>query len=74
MTCCIRRKHQLENPGIENVLEAAKIGGVDISIISNPLHDMRDKDRSQQLETVQRHNRYMAHLLEKHDSICRLVG
>ena len=24
---------------IENVLEAAKIGGVDISIISNPLHD-----------------------------------
>ena len=42
---------------IENVLEAAKIGGVDISIISNPLHDMRDMDRSQQLETVQRHNR-----------------
>ena len=30
---------------------------------------MRDMDRSQQLETVQRHNRYMAHLLEKHDSI-----
>ena len=54
---------------IENVLEAAKIGGVDISIISNPLHDMRDMDRSQQLETVQRHNRYMAHLQEKHDSI-----
>jgi hypothetical protein len=57
---------------IENVLEAAKIGGVDISIISNPLHDMRDMDRSQQLETVQRHNRYMAHLQEKHDFDLRL--
>ena len=54
---------------IDNVLEAAKIGGIDVSVISNPLHDMRDMDRGQQLETVRRHNRYMAHLQQKHDSI-----
>ena len=49
-------------PGtIENVLEAAKIGGVDISVISNPLHNMRDMDRAQQLERCQRQNRYNAH-------------
>src|SRR5580700_2991895 len=48
-------------PGtIENVLEAAKIGGVDISVISNPLHNMRDMDRAQQLERCQRQNRYNA--------------
>ena len=32
---------------IENVLEAQKIGGVDVSVISNPLHNMRDMDREQ---------------------------
>src|ERR1700761_381183 len=38
-------------PGpIENVLDAAKIAGVDISVISNPLHNLRDMDRAQQLE------------------------
>jgi hypothetical protein len=48
-------------PGtIENVLEAAKIGGVDISVISNPLHNMRDMDRAQQLELCKRQNRYIA--------------
>ena len=37
-------------PGtIENVLKAAEIGGVDISVISNPLHNLRDMDRKQQL-------------------------
>ena len=46
-SCDFGRRHPAT---IENVLEAAKIGGVDISIISNPLHDMRDMDRSQQLK------------------------
>ena len=54
---------------IENVLEAAKIGGIDISVISNPLHDLRDMDRDQQLNAIQRHNRYIAAMQEKHDSI-----
>jgi aminocarboxymuconate-semialdehyde decarboxylase len=54
---------------IENVLHAAKVGGVDISVISNPLHDMRDMDREQQLETIKRHNRFIATQQEKYDSI-----
>jgi aminocarboxymuconate-semialdehyde decarboxylase len=54
---------------IENVLEAQAIGGVDISVISNPLHDLRDMDRDQQLKTIERHNRYIASQQEKHDSI-----
>jgi hypothetical protein len=54
---------------IENVLEAAEIGGVDISVISNPLHNMRDMDREQQLATIKRHNRFIAAQQEKYDSI-----
>src|SRR5580704_2037594 len=54
-------------PGtIENVLEAAKVGGVDISVISNPLHNMRDMDRAQQLERCQRQNRYNAEQQQKY--------
>ena len=54
---------------IENVLEAQKIGGVDISVVSNPLHDLRDMDREQQLETIKQHNRFIAAQQEKYDSI-----
>src|SRR3990172_8872281 len=54
---------------IENVLEAMKIGGVDITVISNPLHDLRDMDRDQQLETIRRHNRFVAAQQEKYDFI-----
>jgi aminocarboxymuconate-semialdehyde decarboxylase len=54
---------------IENVLEAAKIGGVDITVISNPLHNLRDMDRKQQLERCQRQNRFHAACQEKYDSI-----
>src|ERR1700750_211206 len=43
---------------IENALEAAKIGDVDITVISNPIHNLRDMDRKQQLERCQRQNRY----------------
>jgi aminocarboxymuconate-semialdehyde decarboxylase len=54
---------------IENVLEAQEIGGVDITVISNPLHNLRDMDRGQQLERVMRHNRYIAAQQAKYDSI-----
>ena len=54
-------------PGtIENVLEAAKIGGVDISIISNPIHNLRDMDRDQQLERCKRQNRFNAEQQNKY--------
>jgi aminocarboxymuconate-semialdehyde decarboxylase len=51
---------------IENVLEAAKIGGVDISVISNPIHNLRDMDRAQQLTRCQRQNRYNAEQQNKY--------
>jgi aminocarboxymuconate-semialdehyde decarboxylase len=51
---------------IENVLEAAKIGGVDISVISNPIHNLRDMDRAQQLERCQRQNHYNAEQQNKY--------
>jgi aminocarboxymuconate-semialdehyde decarboxylase len=45
---------------IENALEAAKIGGVDITVISNPIHNLRDMDRAQQLERCKRQNHFNA--------------
>jgi aminocarboxymuconate-semialdehyde decarboxylase len=51
---------------IENVLEAAKIGGVDISVISNPIHNLRDMDREQQLARCMRQNHYNAEQQSKY--------
>lgn len=51
---------------IENVLEAAKIGSVDISVISNPIHNLRDMDRAQQLARCRRQNRYNAEQQNKY--------
>jgi len=54
-------------PGtIENVLQAAKIGGVDISVISNPIHNLRDMDRAQQLARCKRQNRFNAEQQNKY--------
>ncbi|HXQ49867.1 MAG TPA: amidohydrolase family protein [Stellaceae bacterium] len=54
---------------IENVLEAQQLAGVDVTVVSNPLHELRDMDRAQQLKCVEAQNRYVAMLQEKHDSI-----
>ena len=54
---------------IENVLEAQQVAGVDVTVVSNPLHELRDMDRAQQLQAVEAQNRYVASLQEKHDSI-----
>jgi aminocarboxymuconate-semialdehyde decarboxylase len=54
---------------IENVLETQKIGGVDVSVVSNPLHELRRMDRTQQLEHVRKYNRYFAELQDKHQTI-----
>src|SRR5262245_65073948 len=51
---------------IENALEAAKIGGVDITVISNPIHNLRDMDREQQFERCQRQNRFNAECQNKY--------
>src|SRR5262249_59589478 len=58
--------HKPSPTTIENALEAAKIGGVDITVISNPIHNLRDMDRQQQLERCQRQNRFNAECQNKY--------
>ena len=59
--------HRRSPTTIENALEAAKIGGVDITVISNPIHNLRDMDRQQQFERCQRQNRFNAECQNKYD-------
>jgi aminocarboxymuconate-semialdehyde decarboxylase len=54
---------------IENVLLAQQKANIDISVISNPMHQLRHMDTAQQLAAVEEQNRYMASLQNKHDSI-----
>ena len=54
---------------IDNVLEAQKVAGIDMTIVSCPLHELRHLDRAQQIETVRKQNRYFAELQDKHASI-----
>ena len=58
---------------IENVLEAAKEGGVDRTVISNPGHELRHMDSGQQLKTVRMINQYLTSLAHKHDNIYALA-
>lgn len=59
---------------IENVLEAAKAGGVDRTVISNPAHELRHMDAEQRLKTVRMINEYLASLTAKHDNIYMLAS
>jgi aminocarboxymuconate-semialdehyde decarboxylase len=59
---------------IGNALEAAKIGGVDITVISNPIHNLRDMDRAQQLARCQRQNRFNAEQQAKYSSIVGMAS
>jgi aminocarboxymuconate-semialdehyde decarboxylase len=59
---------------IENVLEAAKAGGVDRTVISNPAHELRHMDAEQRLKTVRMINEYLASLTVKHDNIYMLAS
>jgi aminocarboxymuconate-semialdehyde decarboxylase len=54
---------------IEHVLDAAERAGIDATVVSNPLHELRDMDRGQQLKAVEAQNRYIASLQERHDGI-----
>jgi predicted TIM-barrel fold metal-dependent hydrolase len=56
----IGARHKASPTTIENALEAAKIGGVDITVISNPIHNLRDMDPQQQFERCRRQNRFNA--------------
>jgi len=62
----IGARHKPSPTTIENALEAAKIGGVDITVISNPIHNLREMDRQQQFERCQRQNRFNAECQDKY--------
>jgi aminocarboxymuconate-semialdehyde decarboxylase len=70
----IRAPNRQPPTTIENALEAAKIGGVDITVVSNPLHNMREMDRAQQLARCQRQNRFHAACQEKYPSIVGMAS
>src|SRR5262245_49251410 len=71
----IRAPKQGRSPTtIANALEAAKIGGVDITVISNPIHNLRDMDRKQQLERCQRQNRFNAECQAKYPGIVGMAS
>jgi predicted TIM-barrel fold metal-dependent hydrolase len=58
---------------IENVLEAQDEAGIDRTVISYPYHELREMDATQQLEAIRRHNRYLASLQDRHESIYALA-
>ncbi len=53
---------------IENVLDAQDQAGIDMAVISNPLHELRHMDRVEQLATMGNLNRYLA---EQQGQACR---
>jgi aminocarboxymuconate-semialdehyde decarboxylase len=54
---------------IENVLDAQQRAGIDVTVVSNPLHDLKHMDADEQLAACEAQNRYVAALQEKHASI-----
>jgi len=71
----IGARHKTSPTTIENALEAAKIGGVDITVISNPIHNLRDMDPHQQFERCQRQNRFNVECQNKyHGSIVGMAS
>jgi aminocarboxymuconate-semialdehyde decarboxylase len=54
---------------IENVLDAQKRAGIDATVVSNPLHDLKHMDAAEQLAACTAQNRYVAELQNKHESI-----
>ena len=68
----IGAEHRRSPTTIENALEAAKIGGVDITVISNPIHNLRDMDPQQQFERCERQNRFNAECQNKYHG--QIVG
>src|ERR1700754_4218350 len=64
--------HKQSPTTIENALATAKIGGVDITVISNPIHNLRDMDPQQQFERCERQNRFNAECQNKYHG--QIVG
>ena len=58
---------------IENVLEAQQEAGIDRTVISYPYHELREMDAAEQLAAIARHNRYLASLQDRHQTIYALA-
>jgi aminocarboxymuconate-semialdehyde decarboxylase len=51
---------------IETVLAAQERAGIDMTVVSNPLHYLRKESRERALELIGESNRYLAELQDKH--------
>jgi aminocarboxymuconate-semialdehyde decarboxylase len=58
---------------IENVLDAQQEAGIDRTVISYPYHELREMDAPSQLAAIARHNRYLASLQDRHQTIYALA-
>ncbi len=58
---------------IENVLDAQQEAGIDRTVISYPYHELREMDAPAQLAAIARHNRYLASLQDRHQTIYALA-
>jgi aminocarboxymuconate-semialdehyde decarboxylase len=58
---------------IENVLDAQQEAGIDRTVISYPYHELREMDAAAQLAAIARHNRYLASLQDRHQTIYALA-
>jgi aminocarboxymuconate-semialdehyde decarboxylase len=54
---------------IEHALDAQKRAGIDATVVSNPLHDLKHMDEAEQLAACAAQNRYVAELQNKYESI-----
>ncbi len=54
---------------IEHALDAQKRAGIDATVVSNPLHDLKHMDEAEQLAACAAQNRYVAELQNTYESI-----
>jgi aminocarboxymuconate-semialdehyde decarboxylase len=59
---------------IDNILEAQKAGGIDITVVSLPMHELRHMDRAQQIDAVRKQNRYFAQIQDKYPNIYAIAS
>ena len=57
---------------IDNVLAAQEAAGIDMTVVSNPLHELRGLEPPEQLAEIGELNRYIAEMQDKHAG--RIVG
>jgi aminocarboxymuconate-semialdehyde decarboxylase len=59
---------------VENALRAMDQAGIDMTVISNPLHELRDMDRKEQRKTVRGQNKFLAEQVAKNPKRFAALG